>query len=57
MPTPWGLLDLKFTCVYWLFEAFDASSEEAETAVQRVCMIFWHFEEELGDIEPPCDIF
>lgn len=51
LPTPRRLLNLDFTWMYRLFEAFHASSEEAEIFFRGIGMIFRYFKEKLRHIK------
>ena len=51
MRTPWRLLDLVLTCIYWVLEPLHASSKEAKAAVLRIRVVFGNLEKYLRDVE------
>ena len=53
MHTPWGLLDLLLTCIYWVLKSLDASSKQAKAAILRVCVVFGNLKEQFRDVESP----
>ena len=53
MHTPWRLLDLLLTCIYWVLEPLDASSKEAKAAILRICVVLGDLKEQLRDVESP----